>query len=339
MAGETVSCKAVGAAVTVAKAAGLDVPELLAAHRISARELADPDARFPHATWIALWRAIDARGPGAYGLRAARGLPEHHFDVIEYIMRASDDLGHALEQFARYFALLSTGVNHVFVRDEAGGRLERRYPPGAHTTIGHPAEFAFACVVLRARRLTDADWRPREVRFAHRRPAEDREHREVFDCPLVWDSEPSLIAFDAGTLALPMRRPEPFLRRVLERHADALVASLPTATTDLRARTKEAIVAGIRSNKAAVVDVAKALGMSERTLQRRLGELDTTFAKLLDEARSELALRYLAEPSIAIAEVAFLLGFADATAFHRAFRRWTDRTPAEHRRAALAGQA
>ncbi len=334
MSGETVSCKTIRAVLAVATAAGLDPKTLLASRGIDPATVADPDARFPHDLWIGLWRDVDASGPGAFGLRAAKSLPDDHFDVIDYVMAASDDLRSGLLLFQRYFALVSTGVEHVVVPDGENARLERRYRDATHTTIPHPAEFAFACVVIRARRMTQSSFRPIAVHFAHRRPADDREHREIFDCPLHFDAHVSAILFDKSTLALPTRDPKPELRRVLERHADALLAALPNPENDLKTLVKQAIVGGLKTGKSGLADVAKKLGTSERTLQRRLGEIDTTHAKLLDEARTELATRYLEEPSLAIAEVAFLLGFADVSAFHRAFRRWTDRTPAEHRRLA-----
>jgi AraC-like DNA-binding protein len=335
--GATVSCKTVRAAVLVAKTAGLDVPALLTRQNVSPDQIADPDARFSHDVWLGLWRDIDACGPEPFGLRAAQALPAGHFDVIDYVFAASENLRAGLATFARYFAIVSTGATHTLVNDPDGGsgaRLERRYGAGAHTTIGHPAEFALACIVHRSRQMLGVPWRPREVHFAHEKPKDDREHRELFHCPIHFDAPLTTLSIDGSALDLPMTRSEPELRRVLERHADAIVAGLPSTTTDLRARTKEAILEGLRTGATSVSEIAKRLGMSDRTLQRRLGELDTSHARLLDESRSELAVRYLGEPSIAIAEVAFLLGFTDVSAFHRAFRRWTDRTPAEHRRSA-----
>lgn len=333
--GASVSCKVIRAALLVAQGAGLDIPALLLRYGVTPDQVADPDTRFPHDLWLGLWRDVDASGQGAFGLRAAKALPPNHFDVIDYVMAAQSDLREGLGRFERYFAIVSTGVKHTLVEEGQNARLERRYAPGAHTSIGHPAEFAFACVLLRTRKMTGTELRPLEVRFAHARPTDDREARELFDCPLHFDAPFSSMLFDRASLDLPMSRPEPQLAIILERHGDALLASLPApASDDIRSRAKEAIIEGLKLCRTSVPEIAKRLGMSERTLQRRLGDLGTSQAKLLDEARSELALRYLSEPSFSIPEVAFLLGFADVSTFHRAFRRWTNRTPAEHRREA-----
>jgi AraC-like DNA-binding protein len=83
--------------------------------------------------------------------------------------------------------------------------------------------------------------------------------------------------------------------------------------------------------------IAAKLHMSARSLQRRLQSEGTSFAEVLSDMRRDMALRYLRDPRIYIGEVAFLLGFLDVTAFHRAFKRWTGSTPAEYRRSAGAG--
>jgi len=78
--------------------------------------------------------------------------------------------------------------------------------------------------------------------------------------------------------------------------------------------------------------VAHQLAMSQRTLQRKLREHDTSHQQLLDDLRKNLARTYLDEPSMSIGEVAYLLGFSESSAFHRAFKRWTGQTPSEYRR-------
>jgi AraC-like DNA-binding protein len=332
MSGATVGTKTIGAALLAARQAGLDVPAILARHGVAPEVLSDPDARFPHELSLAIWREVDASGPGAFGLRAARAIPDDHFAVVDYVAKASKDLGEGLTLLQRYFGIISTAAEHTLVETDVGRRLERRYVAGAETSIPHLTEFAFACIVLRARKMCGVGFRPLEVRLAHHAPADDREHRELFDCPVYFDSEPSCITFDRTTSALPMLAAQPGLLRVLERHADAVVAALPRGTDDLRARTRAAIVGGLADATFGVSDVAKRLGTSPRTLQRRLSELGTSHAELLDEARCRLAERWLGERTLAIGEIAFMLGFADVPTFHRAFKRWTQKTPGEHRR-------
>jgi len=87
-----------------------------------------------------------------------------------------------------------------------------------------------------------------------------------------------------------------------------------------------------KGGEASLEKVAGQLGLSGRTLQRKLQERGTTHQELLDQMRKELAVRYLREPEMAICEVAYLLGFSESSALHRAFKRWTGKTPSEFRR-------
>jgi AraC-like DNA-binding protein len=332
MSGATVNCKTMRAALLSASIAGLDVPALMAKLGIDPKELADNDTRFSYELSLDVWRAADESGPGAFGLRAAQAIADDHFDVIDYVMKASKDLAEGMKHLQRYFAIISTASTYVIVDEVDRMRLERRYGPGAQTTIPHLAEFSFACIVLRSRKMAGSSFRPLEVRFSHRRPVDEREHREVFDCPMYFDAGVSSISIDRATMSLPMTGAKPELSRILARHADAMLAALPRESGDPRARTKEAILAGLEGGRSSLADVAKRLGTSARTLQRRLSELGTSHADLLDEARTELAQRYLGERSLSIGEVAFLVGYADVPTFHRAFKRCTQRTPGEHRR-------
>lgn len=331
---ETVNVKTLRAAIFAARSARLDVADLLRRWEIAPASLEDPDFRFSHRRWMELWQEIeDLSGDPQIGLHAAERLPADHWDLIDYVMASSADLGAALGRFERYFAIVSTGVVHTLREDRDVVHLERRYAPESMTRIPHPAEFAFACVVLRARPVTDVDWRPRAVRFAHRAPSSAEEHRRIFECPVTFDAEVSAITFDRASLAIPMKVPKPELVRLLDAHAQEQLRRLPIEG-DLLDRTRRALQDELRGGEPDLGRISRKLGMSGRTLQRRLRELGTSHQVLLDELRRDLAMSYLKDPSLAVTEVAFLLGFSDVSNFYRAFRRWTGRTPLEFRRVA-----
>jgi AraC-like DNA-binding protein len=329
----TVNVKTVRAAVGAASAAGLDVPELLRRWEIPLASLDDPDFRYPHRRWVELWVEVERlSGDPCVGLHAAERLPGDHFDLFDYLMASSENLGAGLERFERYFAVVSTGVAHRL--REAGElvHLERHYAPDAVTRVPHPAEFAFACVVLRTRPLAQASFRPHSVRFAHRAPASAGEHRRIFGCPVTFDAEVSAIAFHRQSLSIPMQSPRPELCRLLDAHAQGLLQRLPPQG-DLLDLARRVMVEELRGGDPELGPVARKLGVSGRTLQRRLREAGTSHQLLLDEVRRDLALRYLRDASLAVTEVAFLLGFSDVSNFYRAFRRWTGGTPLEYRKA------
>lgn len=334
----TVNAKVVRAALGAAQGLGLDARALAEAWHVS-EALTNVDARFPHAAWCGLWQdMLRATGSEALGIEAAERLPWGHWDVIDYLIGTSDDLGTALRRFERYFAVISTGVTHTLEADGDPVRLVRRYAPECMTRMLAPAEFAFANVVIRMRAALGFHWCPLAVEFAAPAPASDAAQRRLFGCPVRFEVETSAILIERAALGLRMRSPDPDLCRILERHAEMLVGQLGTET-DLGGRARRAILVGLRDSDVSVSSTARRLGMSVRTLQRRLQESGQSFEDLVDATRRELARRYLGDPTLSIQETAHLLAFGDLRGFYRAFRRWEACTPAEYRERAQRSHA
>jgi AraC-like DNA-binding protein len=155
-------------------------------------------------------------------------------------------------------------------------------------------------------------------------------HERMFAVPIVWGAPVSRLIFEDAVLARPLPHHDVVLQEVVSRSADALLAALATRDT-WSARTREAVAALLRDSSADITRVAKVLGASQRTLQRRLASEGQTFESLLDQVRYEMAAAFLADEQRSIAEVAWLVGFHELSAFYRAFRRWSGRTPAEYR--------
>jgi AraC-like DNA-binding protein len=334
----TVNAKTVRATIGAAKALGLDAGALAAARGLG-EALTDIDARFPHAAWLALWQdIIDRTGRDAIGIEAAERLPWGHFDVIDYLIGTSEDLGVALRRFERYFALISTGVTHTLEDHGDAVHVVRYYSPDCQTRMLAPAEFSFANIVMRTRTSLGVQWCPREVHFSAPAPASDATHRRLFGCTIRFDTAVSALVIDRETLALRMRAPDPELCRILERHAERMVEQLGSES-DLVSQLRRIVVNALPDADVSIAHAARKLGMSVRTLQRRLQDTGQTFDELYDRTRNELARQYLGDPAISIQEVAHLLAFGDLRGFYRAFRRWHGCTPAEFRKQARSGAA
>jgi AraC-like DNA-binding protein len=178
---------------------------------------------------------------------------------------------------------------------------------------------------------TGEDWAPLEIRFAHRRPDEVGEHARFFRAPVHFSAGENAMVLAAELLDRPCVRADPALLAVLDRYAADLLARVP-ATGRLADRARTALVEMLRDGEPGAGRLASRLKMSARSLSRTLAAEGTSYRALLDQIRRETAARHLADDRIAIAEVAFLLGFSDLSAFYRAFKRWTGQTPAEARR-------
>jgi AraC-like DNA-binding protein len=127
---------------------------------------------------------------------------------------------------------------------------------------------------------------------------------------------------------------DPRLHAIIGQHADHVLSSLP-AVQSVTAEVRRVVAEELAEGNPSAVHVARRLGMSTRTLGRSLDVEGTSFKDLLEDVRKRLALRYVASRDFGLAEVALLLGYSQTGPFHRAFRRWTGKTPLEYRKAAL----
>jgi AraC-like DNA-binding protein len=155
-------------------------------------------------------------------------------------------------------------------------------------------------------------------------------HRQVFNCTLRFNMPVTQVVLSADALSLPLSGAEPALSRLLDRQASAMLANLPR-TDDLVTRVRDMLTAETDLCETSATRVARRLGMSVRTLARRLGEESTSYRMLLDETRKHTALRDLSQTLRPINDIAHQLGFASSQSFHRAFRRWTGDTAASFR--------
>jgi AraC-like DNA-binding protein len=310
---------------------GLDTDALLAAVGLTRGQLEDPDARLEAAQAGALWaRAYELSGDPVLSLHAAEACPLGMYKVIDYMAYNAATVGEAFRFASRYFPLINTAVRLPI--DESGAIVTMDIESGGGTAgVSRPyAEYCFAAFLLHVRAATGVEFALRSVSFVHPAPAEVREHERVFGCPVRFGAAHTRMQIDRAAWETPATRANPGVLQVLTEHADLLLARLPRAS-DLVERTRRAIGERLRGGDSSIEGVAKQLGTSARSLQRHLGEAGCSYQSLADEVRLATARLYLAQPDIAIAEIAYLLGFADPSTFNRAFKRWTGLTPARAR--------
>jgi AraC-like DNA-binding protein len=191
------------------------------------------------------------------------------------------------------------------------------------------AELLLAAWVRAGRVATRTMWRPDEVRFAHLSPRDSRDHERFFGVPMRFAAGENALVLPAALLDLPCHRTDPSLLSLLDGYAaDRLVVLRPTTFAD-RART--ALSEELRVGKVTAQGLAVRLKVSVRTLHRSLADEGTSYRRILDQLRFDLAKRHLSDDRLSVAEVAFLVGFSEISAFHRAFKRWTGRTPVTFR--------
>lgn len=311
-------------------AEGLVAPEIRAAIARHAHDDVVP---------VPLWRGMLER---AIALRPELPAPElsigalvqaRHVGVLGYLVLACGTLGEAMLAYQRYERLFY-GVDLAEVV-AIGDDIELRWPRNA-APLGQLGDgVAIAALVSFLRRQVDDPPPLGLVTFAG--TVKDREaahaYREFFDCAVRFDDAYIRVRFPRVYLGMHMPHADPGLRGILDRQAQALLDALPDSDEFERA-LQQVLVRLLAEGVAALPRVAAALNMSVRTLQRRLDMRQLTWQSLLDRTREKLARQYLADHSLALKDIALLLGFSEQSAFNRAFRRWTGETPARMRQEA-----
>ncbi len=300
-----------------------------AATDLTPEMLADAEARVSPAQFCVAWaEALRASGSPTLALDIAEATPPGAFGIVEYVCRSAPTLGAALEQWVRYLGILDDAVQVALVEEGANVALRVTEESEAPAPASH--ELCFALVVRHARAMLGPSFRASAVHFDHRvADATAARHRAFFGAPVRFGAKHTELILTKGALATALPTADPNLLSILEPAAEekrSKRATHPLVTEQVR----RALRAALSSDDAQLDGVAKRLGMTGRSLQRRLKDEDTSFQAVREGMRRELADRYL-EQGMSFSEISFLLGFSEPSAFFRAFKRWTGLTPFERR--------
>ena len=328
----TIQAKAVEKIVRAAAARGVSARALHEAVDLHPTGLDDPDRRIPFAQLVALYEeAARLTDDDAFGLHVGETVDPKAFDVLGYSVINSSTLGEAIDRAVRYDSIWTNGSYFSIDKGSPLTKIVYIYVDDSITERRHDAEMTFAALASLSRNVTNHDLSPTKVTFQHDRPRDTTEHSRIFNCPVEFSAQANQYFVESSALSLPIVKADPGLCAVLDRHAQALIDKYPRNDT-LVERVRTLIKDELSGGNASIERIADTLSMSSRTLQRKLREHGTSHQELLDQMRKDLAMRYLQEREMAICEVAYLLGFSESSALHRAFKRWTGQTPNEFRR-------
>ncbi|HEX5373631.1 MAG TPA: AraC family transcriptional regulator [Aquabacterium sp.] len=292
----------------------------------------DLSVRVPVRSVGTLWRlSVDATGDDAFGVKAARHSWITTFHALGYALIASPSLHDAFQRVERYFRVITDAVIVHYTVDGDECRVTLA-PPVCGPQSEPEAIDASAMVLVRLVRTMVGDRQMSPVRVDFQRPAPQNTDTFVraFRCPLRFGAPHTCIVWSRELMERPLEAANPQLLEQQEHILAKLVEQLDR--DNLSTQVKRMLANMLPQGEPSQDQIAQHLGMSARTLQRRLADLDTTYTDVLDSTRHELALSYLNDRQCSLKEVAFLLGFSDTGNFTRAFKRWTGITPSDHRR-------
>lgn len=265
----------------------------------------------------------------AFALGAAECWHPSHLGTLGYAWLSSGSLRTALKRMARYTKTLGQRMASHCVETPEGLLFIYDHGRGNTPTGWVMADFGLSLIVSLCRTNDGADLTPALVTLRRPTPAAVRPYADFFGCPVRFGE-----AQDSFLLSWPVAdRPLPTSNRELATTCDDILASeLATLQNDdLESRCRAHLLHELTSGEPSDTRLAESLGLSTRTLQRKLATLGLSYRGLLEKTRYELALRYLDDPRKSVTEITFLLGFSEQSAFTRAFKRWSGQAPSQYR--------
>ncbi len=320
-------------AIARLKSAGVEVASLLKRVGLTPEAIADPEERLSVRSQIALLdEAAIALKDDRLGFTLARDFDPREIGLLYYVMASSQSLGDALKRVARYSKITNEAL--VFGYQE-GNRLilSLSYSGVPRHSDRHQIEFCMFGVLRMCRVLTGQNVIPQHFSISHHRSGDNSEMARFVGTKVEFGADRDEFALNADARELPLIHADSHLNDLLLKYCEAALADRRGDMSQLRTRVENAISSVLPHERVRVEDVARSLGMSKRTLARRLSDEGLNFTEILQQLRRDLAVRYLDDRRLHVSKIAWLLGFHEVSAFTHAFKRWTGKTPSQIRTA------
>ncbi|MGH9869690.1 MAG: AraC family transcriptional regulator [Candidatus Polarisedimenticolia bacterium] len=310
---------------------GLDRARILKSARLSEPLLADPDGRLASIHSWRLWRlAMECIPDEELGIYLASTLQVRRTGLMGYSILYSRTVGQALTRLTRYSHIVSETLGYKLERGTSHTRLTLD-PDARFDALRHPIDLRLGGVLTIVREVSGRPIEPLRVHLPYPRPAKTTELMKLFQAPLTFEAPRAMLDLKNSDLELPLISADERLVKYLDQLADETVRAL-SRSGSLSDRIMRALWSALPDGVPSLEETATSIGMSARSLQRRLRQEDTSYAAIVDKLRRDMAASLLRDRDLAVYEVGYLLGYSDAASFHRAFRRWNDRSPLEFRR-------
>ncbi len=272
-----------------------------------------------------------AAGPDDHALpmRYGEAVRADDMRALGLALKTAPTVGDALRRLVRYILVLSDTLEYEVIEHPWGQTFALNGRPHHRRGAALANECALAAITSIVRQIVGHRLVPREVTFRHAAPATDRAHREYFGCRVTFRSSVDGVHLASAQVAQPTLLADDGLSAYLLEHLDELKAR--TADRSVVSAVRGVVADALPDGQPSKSQVARRLGMSERTLHRRLADHGESFQAVATRARQDAAESLLRSGDHNLADVAFLTGFSDQSAFTRAFKRWTGETPAAFR--------
>jgi AraC-like DNA-binding protein len=309
-----------------AAAKGVNVDRLLRKAELSPEQIADPGAPLEVRRQIKFLNLVaEALNDDLLGFHLSQNFDLRAVGLLHYVLASSATLNEAMQRAARYSSIINESITLIL---REGKEIDLAFEPvGVSRHLDrHQMEFWMAALMRGCRQLTNRNLTADKVSFVHHGSAAS-ELRSFYRCELRFGAEADEMTFPLSIRDAPIVSVDPYLNKLLTKYCEEALAHRKIYRSALGVSVENAIAVLLPHGKAQVSVIARKLGMSRRTLARRLAAEGLTFAGVLHALRHDLAKRHLADRDLSISNVAWLLGYSDVSAFSNAFRRRTGMSP------------
>ena len=275
--------------------------------------------------------AGEALGDDVFGLHLAQQANPREVGLLFYVASAADDIADALALTARYSRIVNEAARLKLIRSPEGVIAQTQFVGLPRHFAWQNTEFTIAALIKGLREMAGRDFRRTRATFTLAQNSELPEFERFFGCPVEFSGSADQFGLSNETPAIPLVTEDRHLLDTLQPICDAAAKERNTGHGTLRSLVENQVQKLLPHGKANRQRVAKALGFSERMLSQRLAEEGISYNDVVDRLRRSLALEYIKEPTISLAQIAWLLGYEGPTSFNSAFVRWTGRLASEAR--------
>jgi AraC-like DNA-binding protein len=313
---------------------GIDPAEVLAGAGLDTDALESLENRIPYvAVGRLMHECVVKTGCGHFALLVGQRTRLSHLGLPGHLIRYSPTLGAAIRTFAVYQHLNSQGMVKFLLEKDGVATLGCVVYQKGTEHVDRIYDFDAAATLSVMRELWGARWSPERMLFSRAKPTDVGLYRRFFGAPCRFGLLRTALVFPASNLERRLAGADPKQLRILEAQAHA------RDDFGVVFRLRRTLRSLLLTQAASGDEVAKLLSMHRRTLNRRLKAEGTTFQQVLDEVRFEAACQLLDRGRIPITEIAVSLGYAETSAFSRAFRRWSGTAPVQRRRGTQKDQS
>lgn len=291
--------------------------------------LTSSDVEIPEFSYIELWDVVSRDNPNV-GLEVGSCIEIDNIGALGYAIYSSQTMKMALEILSKFIVVFSQQSRIDF--SITGTKIVISYSIEDPTFLYHKqdSEFSISAILKILNLITGDNVLPERVDFKHRKPEDTSFHKDIFRCPIYFNQEENRLYFSSVILSLPIICRNERLFVALEPYLEQQ-RKKRISTDNLLLRIKSVICSDLNLGPPSLLLVSKQLGMSVRTLQRKLSFLGVDFSVLVENVRRDLAVEYLINTAKSITEISLSLGYSESGSFSRAFRRWTGYSPLQYR--------